>query len=452
MVSREELPGRLGDVVGGRHVLLGPACAAYERDWTGRFHGRALAVVRPADTAEVSAVLRVCGADGVAVVPRGGGTGLVGAGVPDASGSQVVLSLERLTRLDPVDDAAGQVTVGAGVTLASLQAHAAGAGWAYGVDLAARDSATVGGTVATNAGGVRVVRHGATRAQVLGVEAVLADGGVLSHLGGLVKDNTGYDLAGLLTGSEGTLAVLTALRLRLVPPARRPVTALLGLPDVGTAVRVASALRRGTEGVAALELVTAPVLDMVREVAGLSAPLPQDHPVYLLVETVGEPAERLAEVLATLGVHAAAVAEDTADRARLWAYRERATEALQVLTAGASAPHKLDVTLPADALAAFVEAVPALVAPHRAYLFGHLGDGNVHVNVVGPAPEDDSADRAVLHAVAAAGGSISAEHGIGRAKREHLHLSRSAVEIALMRAVKHAFDPAGTLSPGVLLP
>ncbi len=215
----DALARRLIEAVGQDHVLTDPErTRSYETDWTGRWSGRARLVVRPRDTAQVAAVLRACGAAGVGVVPQGGNTGLVGGGVP--RGGEVVLSLARLTELGPVDTAAGQVTAGAGVTLRALAEHAARAGLAYGVDFAARDSATVGGTVATNAGGIHVVRHGATRTQVLGLEAVLADGRVLRRMGGLPKDATGYDLPGLLTGSEGTLAVVTAARLRLVgvPP------------------------------------------------------------------------------------------------------------------------------------------------------------------------------------------------------------------------------------------
>lgn len=423
----------LVDAVGAAHVLTDPDLTApYETDWTRRWTGRARAVVRPADTEQVVAVVRACAEAGVPVVPQGGNTGLVGAAVP--THGEVVLSTRRLTRLDPVDPLSGQVTVGAGVTLAGLQQHAKSAGWAYGVDLAARDSATVGGTVATNAGGVRVVKHGMTRAQVLGIEAVLADGSVVSHLQGLLKDNTGYDLEGLLTGSEGTLGIITAVRMRLVRPETGGEVVLVGLPDVRTALEVVAGPGRAA-GLRAAEVLLAPCLDLVRQVTGLPAPLERsDWPAVLLMET-----DELPEL------------DDDVDAAvdpGLWHYRERLTESISTV----GVPHKLDVSLPAATMPHFVAALPAAVAPHTAYVFGHLADGNLHVNVLGPEPDDETVDDAVLRLVAAHGGSVSAEHGIGRAKTAWLGLSRSPAELAAMRAVKTALDPAGLFSPGVLLP
>ena len=226
----DRLVTSLADVVGPGHVLVDPdLTASYETDWTGRFTGRAAAVVRPGTTAEVAAVMALLHGAGRPVVPQGGNTGLVGGGVP--LHGEVVVSLRRLAAVEAVDVAAGQVTVGAGATLAAVDDAAAGVGLAVGVDLAARGSATIGGMVATNAGGLRMLRYGGMRAQTAGVEAVLADGRVLSHLGGLTKDNTGYDLAGLLAGSEGTLAVVTRVRLRLVPRLEHRTTGLLAFAD-----------------------------------------------------------------------------------------------------------------------------------------------------------------------------------------------------------------------------
>src|SRR2546423_3672422 len=220
------LQSQLIEAIGPEAVLTDPdVVAGYETDWTGRFRGRARLVVRPASRDQVVSVLRLCSAAGAAVVPQGGNTGLVGGGVP--RDGEVVLSLARLDSLGPVDRLAGQVTVGAGATLSAVQRHAAAAGFEFAVDLAARDSATIGGMVNTNAGGLKVLRYGSMRAQVAGLEAVLADGRVISRLGGLPKDSTGYDLVGALVGSEGTLAVVTSVRLRLVALARRQVTALL---------------------------------------------------------------------------------------------------------------------------------------------------------------------------------------------------------------------------------
>jgi len=245
-ITSEGLPATLlvalRAVVGPGHVLVDPDLrASYEQDWTGRFGGSAGCVVRPADTAQVVAVVRACSAAGVPIVTQGGNTGLVGGAVP--AGGEVVLSLRRLTTIGAVDVAAGQLTVGAGVTLADLQRHVRAAGADFGVDLAARDSATVGGLVATNAGGIRVLRYGSMRAQLMGAEAVLADGSVVSRLGGLAKDGTGYDLVSLLAGSEGTLAVLTTLRLRVVPLLRAGCAALLALESTQAAVDLLPLLR-----------------------------------------------------------------------------------------------------------------------------------------------------------------------------------------------------------------
>jgi FAD/FMN-containing dehydrogenase len=454
--TADRLVADLAAAVGPAHVLTDPDVrATYETDWTRRFAGLALAVVRPADTADVVRVLACCAAAGVAVVAQGGNTGLVGGGVPGPDGPPpVILSTARLAEIGPVDVTAGQVTAGAGVTLARLQAAAAAAGLSFAVDLAARESATVGGMVATNAGGLHVLRYGSVRAQVVGVEAVLADGSVLSRLHGLIKDNTGYDLSQLLVGSEGTLGIVTAARLRLVPHLSERAVALLGLPGTAAALDVLRALRRQADGLEAAELFFQSGLDLVCAHARLAPPLPERWPAYLVVECAArtDPTEGLFAVLADLDLPetATAVATDAAGRARLWAYRERHTEAISSI----GIPHKLDVTVPLDRLAEFELAVRATVeaaAPGSTLiLFGHVGDGNLHVNVVGPPSDDEAVDDAVLRLVASMSGSISAEHGIGRAKVPWLHLSRSAAERAAMVRVKEALDPSGMLNPGVL--
>ena len=250
--------------VGAEHVLVdADLTASYETDWTGRFTGRAGCVVRPKDTEQVAAVLRACDQAGVPVVVQGGNTGLVGGGVP--AGGEVLLSLTRLDELGEVDVAAGQVTAGAGVTLAALQAHARAAGLDFGVDLAARDSATVGGLVATNAGGIRVLRYGSMRAQLLGAEAVLADGSVVSRMAGLLKDGTGYDLVSLLAGSEGTLGVVTRARLRLVPRATARCVALLAMAGTQEAVDLLPGLRERLPSLSGAELVFAEGMALVRK-------------------------------------------------------------------------------------------------------------------------------------------------------------------------------------------
>jgi FAD/FMN-containing dehydrogenase len=441
--------------LGDAQVLTDPdVTGSYATDWTGRWRAATPAVVRPGATGDVAEVVALARRHRVPLVPQGGNTGLVAGGVPHAG--EVVVSLRRLDGLGAVDAAAGQVTAGAGVTLSALANHAAAAGLAFGVDLGARDSATIGGMVATNAGGIHVVRHGPMRAQVVGVEAVLGTGAVVSRLGGLVKDNTGYDLAQLLCGSEGTLGIVTAARLRLVGRPTTVVAALVGLGTVAEAVDLAAAVRAGVPDVAALELMTGPGLVVVAGYLGATPPVPAAAGAALLVEvatTGSDPVPGLAAVVdGAPGVLDAAVASEPADLARLWRWREAHSEAGSAL----GVVHKLDVTLPAAAIAEFCGAVTDAVAAARpdatTLLFGHVGDGNVHVNVIGPPAGDEAVDDLVLGLVVARGGSISAEHGIGALKRRWLARDRSPAEVAAMRAVKDALDPDAILNPGVLFP
>jgi len=441
--------------VGESEVLTDPdLTAGYAVDWTRRWRGSTPAVVRPATTDQVAALVDAARCHGVALVPQGGNTGLVGGSVP-GTGAEVVLSLRRLDELGPVDALAGQVTAGAGVTLAALQAHAAAAGLAFAIDTGARDSATVGGMIATNAGGVHVVRYGPMRAQVVGVEAVLGTGDVVSRLGGLVKDNTGYDLGQLLCGSEGTLGVVTRARLRLVADEPQVVVALLGLPGVGEAVALASELRHEVDQVRALEVMEGDSLRVVATFLGGAPPVAADAGAYLLVEAAGR-VDQTAALADAIGRHAAlaaaAVGIERIDRERLWRWREAHPEAAAAL----GVVLKFDVTLPAAAIAEFCAVAAERLAagwPGATTLFyGHVGDGNIHVNVVGPDPDDNAVDDVVLDLVVGLGGAISAEHGIGVAKKAWLGCDRSAAEVAAMRAIKHALDPDGILNPGVLLP
>jgi FAD/FMN-containing dehydrogenase len=449
----EDLRAQLVSIVGDAHVLVDPELTAgFTADWTGRFRGATPAVVRPGSTAEVAAVLAACQRSGVAVVPQGGNTGLVGGSVP--LHGEAVLSLRRLDAVGEVDRAAGQITVGAGVTLGRLQEAARDAGFVFGVDLGARDSATVGGMIATNAGGLRFLRYGGMRDQVLGLEAVLADGRVLSHLDGLWKDNTGYDWGRLLCGSEGTLAVITRARLRLAPAPAEVAVALLAFESVAGAVEATWALRGSVADLSAAEVFFDGGLRLVCEQLGLLPPFPQRYPAYLLVEAAGlsDPLPALAAAVEGLaGLGDAAVADSAGRAAALWGYRERHPEAVNLL----GAPHKLDVTLPAAALAHFVETVSDVVhdvdAAAAVWLFGHVADGNIHVNITGPGREDERTDEAVLRYVASLGGSISAEHGIGTAKRAFLHLNRSPEELAVFGAIRNALDPTRMLNPHVLV-
>ena len=314
MPGSDVVASRLRAVVGPQVVTDPDMTASYTADWTGRFEGRTVAVVRPGSTDEVAGVVGVCRELGVALVPQGGNTGLVGGGVPLEG--EVVLSLRRLQSLEPVDTLAGQVTAGAGVALSALHEAAALHGWAYGVDLASRDSATVGGTVATNAGGIHVLRHGDTRAQVIGVEAVLGTGATISHLGGLIKDNTGYHLPGLLCGSEGTLAVITAARLRLVPAMPCRTVAVLAFSTVARALDASALLRRALPTLEACELFLAPGLELVCSTLQLAMPFPIRHPVYLLVEVAdrSDPTDTIGEAVGSLtDVLGVVVATDASD-------------------------------------------------------------------------------------------------------------------------------------------
>jgi FAD/FMN-containing dehydrogenase len=446
----------LTDIIGERHCLTDAALrASYETDWTRRWTGTALAVVRPGSPEQVAAILRACADAGVGVVPQGGNTGLVGGSVP--RGGEVVLSTLRLNAMEDLDAEAGEVTVGAGATLASVQGAVGSAGWDVGVDFGARDSATIGGMVATNAGGVNVLRHGPMRRQLVGFEAVLADGTILRRLPGMPKDNTGYDLGGLLAGSEGTLAVITRVRLRLVPPLAQRAVAVIGFGETASAVGAAGRLRRELASVLALELFTDAGLELVMRHSGVAAPFAARRRAYLLVEAGSDAADPTDELLAALEAigaddGSAAVASDSAGRHRLWQLRERHTEAINA----EGVPHKLDVSVPAARYAELLDRAPDAVAAvdpqARTICYGHVGDGNVHVNVLGPAPDDERVDDAVLELVLELGGSISAEHGIGRAKVAWLERDRGTDTVAAMRALKRAWDPDGILNPGVLLP
>src|SRR3954470_24965498 len=438
-----DLRGALAEVVGERHVLADPDLrASYERDWTGRFGGEARLVVRPADTEQVAAVVRACAQAGAAIVPQGGNTGLVGGGVPRAG--EVVVSLVRLDAVGEVDRALGQVTAGAGATLAALQAACRAAGQDAALDFAARDSATVGGAVACDAGGARALRHGTARARVAGVEAVLADGSVVSRMGGLTKDNAGYDLSALLVGSEGTLGVVTAVRWRTAPRLDARVTALAGVEGIAAAGELLARVRASAPSLESCEFFLDDGLDLVLAHQRRPSPLPRRSPVYVLAECAARD-EPPVEERAAAGLEDAVIADDTAGREALWRLREGHTEAINA----AGVPHKLDVGVPLAQLARFVDEVPHVVGEGtRTILFGHLGDGNVHVNLLGAG---DRADDAVLELVLDCGGTISAEHGIGVAKAAWLERARGRAEVEAMRAVKRALDPQGLLNPGAVL-
>ncbi|HEU4540733.1 MAG TPA: FAD-binding oxidoreductase [Jiangellaceae bacterium] len=447
---------RLAKIVGSEYVLTDPAITeSYITDWTGRWHGRTCAVVRPASAEEVSGVVKQCANAGVAIVPQGGNTGLVGASVPHDG--ELVLSLRRLDAIESVDPVERTLGAGAGVTLAAAQRAAASEGLMLGIDLAARDSATLGGVVATNAGGLRVIRHGSTRGQLVGAEVVLGDGSVVRRWSGLAKDNVGYDIPGLLAGSEGTLGIVTKVLLRLTEPPRSVWVAMVGVSSIDDAHAVVAGVRRAGITLEAAEYFHAAGLRLVRDRAGLRGLFGAEYPVYLLAEMSGTTDAALANAFAELGELVGDATIEAGPAKRLWAYRESFPDAVRTagLTTGTPAL-KLDVSLPLRRQGTFDAALRELAEQWPGTLvvsFGHLAEGNAHINLIGvPAEAADEAMDAALRLVVDHGGSISAEHGIGRLKRRWLPLQRSAADIAAMRAIKNALDPHGILSPGTLLP
>jgi FAD/FMN-containing dehydrogenase len=459
--------------LGPEGVLEDPTdTAPYVEDWSGARRGSTSAVLRPATTAEVATAVRLCHEAGVALVPQGGNTGLAGGSVPDESGGQLVLSLTRLRAVRDVDPVADTMTVEAGVVLADAQQAAADAGRLFPLSLASEGSCTVGGTIATNAGGTAVLRYGMARDLVLGLEVVLPDGRVWDGLRGLRKDNTGYDLKQLFIGSEGSLGVVTAAVLRLFPATPRRATAWLALPSVRGAVSVLEVVRRRAgPHLSTWELVSRQAVDLVLEhLPDARDPFGEAHPWYGLVELRGTDTDSALDgaLEAAIGeaverelVSDAVIAGNASQRASLWSLREGVSEAHR--RAGPGLRH--DVTLPIADLAEFVEEVgprlDVLVPGVRLVTFGHVGDGNLHFNLTAPVggAADESFVRrgvdltkTVYDAVAAHGGSISAEHGLGTIRRDAAASYKSEVELDLMRSVKQALDPTGLMNPGKVLP
>lgn len=441
-------------LVGAHNVLTDPAMTvSYTTDWTGRWTGQTPAVLRPTSETMVAGLLALCRDAGVGVVPQGGNTGLVGGSIPHTN--EVVLSLAGLTTLGPVDYDTMQVVVGAGVTLAALHAHVAQAGLAYGVDMASRESATVGGSIATNAGGIRVVRYGTTSDQLAGIEVALPSGVTVSRLDPVAKDTVGYPLGALFAGSEGTLGVITRAQLKVVPRYDARVVALVGLDSLGAAVAFARMARRDLDMIDALELMLAAGVSLVAKRHGMALPFATEYPVYVLIEVAAkqDPFAPLADFLGGCDlVGDAAVATDRGDRSRLWAFREGHTEAIGQLS---SRVEKFDVSVPLARLDTVASALIDAVSggwPHATvHLFGHLAEGNLHVNICDAPVDDPQLTQTVLGLVAGAGGSISAEHGLGQQKTPYMALVRSADEQALYRGVKAVYDPTGMMNPGVIV-
>jgi FAD/FMN-containing dehydrogenase len=461
---------RVAAAVGPANVLTSPAdVEPHLVDWRGRYRGAARGVVRPGSTEEVAAVVRLCADSGVPIVAQGGNTGMCGAATPSPDGEAIVLSLTRMNRVRAVDVANATMTIEAGATLAQAQAAAQERGMLFPLSLASEGSCTIGGNLSTNAGGTAVLRFGNARELALGLEVVLADGRVWNGLRGLRKDNTGYDLKHLFIGAEGTLGIITAAVVKLFPAPRQSATALVAVPDVDAAVRLLTLLKAGlADRLVGFELMSDFSLHVARKhLPQLPDPLP-GHRWYALVQA-DDPADHPAlasQLEAALGgaiengtALDATIAQSDAQRATLWSLRENISEGQR--REGPNIKH--DISVPVSGIPAFLRAAEralrAALPGVRFVTFGHLGDGNLHYNLAAPEGANahafmdraDVANRIVHDLVHAAGGSISAEHGIGQLKRDELRRYKSPLELELMARVKAALDPQGLMNPGKLL-
>jgi FAD/FMN-containing dehydrogenase len=459
------------ELVGAEHVLTDEhEVAPYLTDWRGRFTGRALAVLRPGDPDQVAGLVRLCAAHKVPLVPQGGRTGLVIGSVPDESGRAVVLSLRRLNRIRAVDPVNRTMTVDAGCILHDIQQAAAQAGMLFPLSLAAEGSCTIGGNLATNAGGTGVLRYGNTRELCLGLEVVTAAGQLWDGLRGLRKDNTGYDLRDLYIGAEGTLGVITGAVLKLFPQPKAGITALVALSSCRDALALLN-LAQETAGptLTGYELMSDVCLRLVaKHFPGLPRPFPDAHPQYALLELSSHESEqhavRLLEETIERALEAglaqdAVVATSIAQSRALWAIREH----IPLAQAADGKNIKHDISVPISRIADFVERTDALLAQAwpgvQVVCFGHLGDGNLHYNIAPPDGTPHNAflayqgdiNRIVHDSVAGFAGSISAEHGIGALKRDELPRYKTQVELDLMRTIKAALDPLGIMNPGKIL-
>ncbi|WP_020202428.1 FAD-binding oxidoreductase [Cupriavidus sp. WS] len=454
--------GALAALLDGPGLQAGDAIETrFRKDWYAPLGAPPLAVARPRGTAEVAAVLALCNRLGQPVVPQGGLTGLAGAATPQ--GGEVVLSLERMRGVEEIDAQAGTMTVLAGTTLQAAQDAAREAGWLLAVDLGARGSCQIGGNIATNAGGNRVIRYGMMRDQVLGLEAVLADGTVVSSLNKMQKNNAGYDVRQLFIGSEGTLGVITRAVLRLAPLPAATQTALCALAGYEDVVRLLRHAQRALSGrLSAFEVMWADFYALVTtRVAGVRAPLPAGHPFYVLLDLQGNDSAQDAPVFEAMLESAleagliqdAAVAASHKEAASFWLLRDAVAEFPTMWTPSVG----FDVSVPIGRIGEFAETLRARVLaawPGAEMMhFGHVGDSNLHFGVRLPDmdaadfPEHDITDLA-YGVVRDFQGSISAEHGVGFHKKPYLHCSRSPEELALMRLLKRSLDPNGILSPG----
>lgn len=467
--ASRDILDRLEAISGARHVIAdAPGMEGFLREPRDRFHGLALCVVQPSSTLEIAEVLKLCHETSTPVVPQGGNTGLVGGQIPLGPGNQIVLSLGRMTALREIDLSSNTMTVEAGMILSRVQEEAARAGRLFPLSLAAEGSCTIGGNLATNAGGTNVLAYGNARDLVLGLEVVLADGRVLSDLSKLRKNNTGYDLKNLFIGSEGTLGIITAAVLKLYPKPSAIETAFIGLASPRAALALLDLARDMAGGeITSFELIPRIGLDFVLAHFGAREVLPRKHLWYVLLELRSQSRQGLAERLLALLeaasekliIEDAAIAASLDQRENFWKLRELLPDAQR--HEGGSIKH--DVSVPIADIPAFLEeaacAVTSAMPGARLVAFGHLGDGNIHCNVSQPIGADrqtflarwDEINAIVHGLVIERKGSISAEHGIGQLKRDLLPKVKDKVALEVMRAIKQTLDPKNILNPGKVL-
>jgi FAD/FMN-containing dehydrogenase len=457
-------------------ALLGPKgitrdadiIAPWLCDWRGIYHGKAAAMLSPQTTAEVAALVTIAARHKIALVPQGGNTSMVGGATPNADGQSVIVSLRRMNRIRTLDADAGTVIAQAGVILEMLHNNANAAGMRFPLTLGAKGSATIGGLIATNAGGTQVLRFGTMRKLVLGIEAVLPDGSIYQGLAALKKDNRGYDLAQLLIGAEGTLGIITAANLRLAPAIVDRSAAWIGVESPQIALKLLRYFEaQSANAIESFEIVPADSLALVlRHISGTRAPLTSDWPWQVLVEYVGAKAEESLVALVSTAhaaglVGDAAIAKNEGEIAAFWRLRDSISEAERA--SGPAVQH--DISVPVEAMPDFmIEAAATVEASFIGTMasgYGHLGDGNIHFHVRAPhgvdaaswrAGQGRAASRMVYDLVTAAKGSISAEHGIGQMKRAELLRQSDPARITALRAIKAAFDPQGIMNPGKLVP
>ena len=455
---------------GPKAVVTDPAdIEPWLTDWRGRYHGRSQAILAPASTEEVATIVKLAAEHRVPLVPQGGNTSMVGGATPPPEGSAVILSLRRMNRIRSISAESNTAIAESGVILADLHDQAAAIGRRFPLTLGAKGSCTIGGLTATNAGGTQVLRFGTMRSLIAGVEAVLADGSIHSGLAALKKDNRGYNLDQLLIGSEGTIAVITAVALKLVPAVYSRAVAWAGLASPHDALSLLRFCEARSDRIEGFELVPADCLSLVLDhIPGTRSPLERQHPWNVLIEATSDREELnpsdllqslLAEAMAAKLIEDATIAANEAQAEAFWKLRDGIAEAERA--DGPSAAH--DISVPVSDMPRFIveasAAVEAAFPGTRASAFGHLGDGNVHFHVRGPSGSGrdwlEQAGPPILRfvddLVTEAGGSMSAEHGIGQMKRAELERLGNPGDLAAMRAIKHALDPLGIMNPGKLV-